>query len=494
MGRQALLAAIAEECDAAMVSSGPDGLVEVWNRAAEELFGWDAQDAEGASVALLVPPDYQLEAEQLMSRAWAGEVVSQVETVRASRDGSRLEVSVSLAPLRDRWGQVTAVSQVVRDITQQKATERALAYQAMHDSLTGLPNRNLLEDRMAHTLERCRREGQGIAVMFFDLDHLKTVNDTAGHQVGDNLLRAVAARLRQSLRSMDTVARMGGDEFVVLCEDIDDDAQLATVVDHVMAAFCEPVDLPDRQLWVSVSAGVVRGDATSTVAQLLSQADAAMYQAKERARGSVARYDPSTRRHLEERAEGSHLLRLALEARHIVPYYQPVVDLHTGELVGAEALVRWEDPLRGLIEAKDFVPLAEELGLITDIGERVLSEAALQLTAWRRGSRSFTIAVNVSPLQLRGPGLLASGAKAGGGGHRPRGDRARGHRVDADGGRRDQRFAAGRAPFHGLWDRDRRLRHWLQLACLPETAPGDVGEDRPARSPPTSPTPRTCRS
>jgi diguanylate cyclase (GGDEF)-like protein/PAS domain S-box-containing protein len=404
--RQAMLATIAEECDEAIVSSGPGGQVEIWNHAAQELFGWSEKEAVGNQVAMLVPHERQVEAQDLMARAWAGEVLARVETVRVCKHGSRVEVSVTFTPLHDRWGQVTGVSQLVRDITQQKASERALAYQAMHDHLTGLPNRSLLEDRMAHALERCRREGQDIGVIFFDVDHFKTVNDTAGHEVGDKLLRAVASRLRQSVRSMDTVARMGGDEFVVLCEDITDDAQLDTIVSHIMRTFSEPVMLPDRQLWVGVSAGVVKGGPSASVAQLLSQADAAMYQAKERARGSVGHYDPKTRPDLERRAEGSRLLRLALEAHQLVPYYQPIIDLHSGLLVGAEALVRWEDPVRGVVEAKDFIPLAEQLGLVGEISDLVLAEAAHHIKDWVQIAPSLRIAVNISPLQLRGPGLL----------------------------------------------------------------------------------------
>jgi diguanylate cyclase (GGDEF)-like protein/PAS domain S-box-containing protein len=406
--RQAMLASIAEECDEAIVGVGPSDVIEIWNHAASELFGWEEKEALGASMSMLVPPDRQMEAAELLSRAWAGEVIRRVETVRVCKHGSRVEVSVSLAPLRDRGGHVTGVSQVIRDITQQKSSERALAYQAMHDHLTGLPNRSLLEDRMAHALERCRREGQNIGVMFFDLDHFKTVNDTAGHDVGDKLLRAVAARLRQSVRSVDTVARMGGDEFVVLVEDITNDVQLDVVVSHIMGTFTEPVVLADRQLWVSVSAGVVSGGPSSTVAQLLSQADAAMYQAKGRARGSVCHYDPRTRPDLEKRAEGSRLLRLALEANQLLAHYQPIVDLHSGSLVGAEALIRWQDPLRGILPAKDFVPLAEELGLIGEIGDVVLADVARQVKQWSKMAPDFKVAVNVSPLQLRGTSLLSS--------------------------------------------------------------------------------------
>lgn len=403
--RQSLLASIAEECDEAIISTGPGGVVEIWNIAAGELFGWTEKEAVGAPISIIVPHDRQAEEQEHMKRVWAGEVLARVETVRVCKHGSRVEVSVSFAPLKDRWGQVTGVSQVIRDITQQKASERALAYQAMHDHLTGLPNRSLLEDRIAHALERCRREGTSIGVVFFDVDHFKTVNDTAGHEVGDRLLRAVASRLRQSVRSADTVARLGGDEFVVLCEGVTDDAQLDTIVSHIMKTFAEPVVLPDRQLWVSVSAGVVKGGPSASVAQLLSQADAAMYQAKSRARGSVGRYDPRTRPDLEKKAEGSRLLRLALEGRQLVPYYQPIVDLHSGAMVGAEALVRWEDPVRGVVPAKDFIPLAEELGLVGEISDLVLATTAGYVKDWVALAPGLRISVNVSPLQLRGTGL-----------------------------------------------------------------------------------------
>ncbi|HET9059096.1 MAG TPA: EAL domain-containing protein [Acidimicrobiales bacterium] len=405
--RQALLASIALECDQPIVAIGAGSLLELWNPAAEELFGWTEAEVIGAPATLMVPEDRHVEEAELLSRVWAGEVLSRVDTVRVCKHGSKVEVSISYAPLRDRWGQVTGVYELVRDITQQKASERALAFQAMHDHLTGLPNRSLLEDRMSHALERCRREGRSLGVIFFDLDHFKTVNDTAGHEVGDRLLRAVATRLRQSVRSMDTVARLGGDEFVVLCEDIEDDAQLDTIVSHVTESFTEPVMLPDRQVWVSLSGGVVRGGPSSSVAQLLSQADAAMYQAKDRQRGSVGRYDPRTRPDLERRAEGSRRLRLGLEYQELVPYFQPIVDLHTGRMVGAEALVRWEDPGRGVISAKDFISLAEEIGIVGEISEFVLAATAEHLKEWLRIAPGLRVTVNISPTQLRGPSLLS---------------------------------------------------------------------------------------
>jgi diguanylate cyclase (GGDEF)-like protein/PAS domain S-box-containing protein len=406
--RQQLLAGIAADCDEAILSTGPTGAVEIWNKAATRLFGWSEEDVVGVPANILVPPEREAEGADLLRRTWAGEVMNRVETVRLTRYGARVEVSISLGPLRGEGAEVVGVYQVVRDITQQKASERALAFQAMHDHLTGLPNRGLLEDRMGHALERCRREGTSIGVMFFDVDHFKDVNDTAGHEVGDRLLRAVASRLRQSVRSMDTVARLGGDEFVVLCEDITDDSQLEVVASHIMGGFSEPVVLPDRQLWVTLSCGIVRGGPSSSVAQLLSEADAAMYHAKARGRGTVGRYDPRTRPDLERKAEGSRLLRLALERHELVPYYQPIVDLHTGEVVAAEALVRWDDPGRGLIAAKEFIPLAEELGLISEISELVLAEAGRQAKAWAKVAPSVKVNVNVSPLQLRGTDLLSS--------------------------------------------------------------------------------------
>jgi len=406
-----MLATIARECDEAIVCSGRGGDIQIWNQAAEELFGWTEQEAVGSSVNLVVPGDLRREADEVMKRAWAGSVLRRVETVRVCKHASKVEVSISLLPLRDKEGQVFAVSQVVRDITQHKASERALAYQAMHDPLTGLPNRILLEDRMAHAIQRCRREGDRVGVMFFDLDHFKRVNDTAGHEVGDRLLTAVADRLRQSVRSADTVARLGGDEFVVLCEGISDDSQLDTIASHVVSSLSDPVVLPDRRLWVSMSGGFVSGGGDSSVAQLLSEADAAMYNAKERERGTVGCYDPRTRPDLERKVDGSRLLRLALEGRQLVPYYQPIVDLHSGLLVGAEALVRWEDPVRGLIAAKDFIPLAEEVGLVADISDRMLAEAGNQAISWSKSWPNLKMAVNVSALQLR-RGALLERAKA----------------------------------------------------------------------------------
>lgn len=406
--RQALLAQVASDCDEAIFSTGPEGAIEIWNRASEELFGWTEKEVLGEPWSMLVPAERRGEAADLFARALAGEVIKRVETVRVCKLGSRVEVSTSAAPLRGSSGRVVGVYQLVRDITRQKASERALAHQAMHDHLTGLPNRALLEDRVAHALERCRREGTGIGLVFFDVDHFRDVNDTDGHEVGDQLLRAVASRLIGSLRAMDTVARLAGDEFVVLCEDISGDDQLDAIVSHVMGAFSVPVALPGREFWVSLSAGVVTGDGRSSVAQLLSQADAAMYRAKARARGSVGRYDPSTRDNLERKAQDSRSLRMALEGRLLVPYYQPIVDLRTGALIGAEALARWVDPERGVVAAKEFIPLAEELGLVGEISDTVLVQAARQARGWQERVPGFKVTVNVSPLQLYGSTLLTS--------------------------------------------------------------------------------------
>ncbi|HMK98509.1 MAG TPA: EAL domain-containing protein, partial [Acidimicrobiales bacterium] len=187
---------------------------------------------------------------------------------------------------------------------------------------------------------------------------------------------------------------------------ISDEAQLDIVATHVVGSLTEPVVLPDRQLWVSVSGGFVSGGGEASVAQLLSEADAAMYHAKERQRGTFGRYDPSTRPDLERKVEGSRLLRVALDKRQLVPYYQPIIDLHTGIVVGAEALARWEDPGRGVLPATEFIPLAEELGLVVDISDRVLAEAGRQAIEWARSWPRLTVAVNVSPLQLRRGALL----------------------------------------------------------------------------------------
>jgi diguanylate cyclase (GGDEF)-like protein len=250
-------------------------------------------------------------------------------------------------------------------------------------------------------LARLHRHKKSIAVLFIDLDNFKVVNDSLGHNAGDRLLVELGRRLRDAIRPSDTIARFGGDEFVVLCEDIDEARDAVCVGERIVAAAAEPFQLDGREMFVTASVGValaINGEATPET--LLRDADAAMYRAKERGRGRVEVFDEALRTRIMERLDLENGLRRALKRGELRVYYQPEVSSSKGRMVAVEALVRWEHPERGLLQPSDFVPLAEETGLIVEIGEWVLNEACSQIAEWRRKGAEIDVAVNVSARQL----------------------------------------------------------------------------------------------
>ena len=282
-----------------------------------------------------------------------------------------------------------------------------LAHRVLHDPLTDLPNRTLFLDRLALALARLRRNQTSIAVLFIDLDNFKVVNDSLGHNAGDRLLVELGGRLRDAMRPSDTIARFGGDEFVVLCEDISDARDAVMVGERIVRAASVPFMLEGREMFVSASVGVALAlDCDSTPETLLRDADAAMYRAKERGRGRVEVFDEALRTRIMERLDLENGLRRALQRDELRVYYQPEVSLSLGRMIAVEALVRWEHPERGLLEPKEFVPLAEETGLIVQIGEWVLNEACRQIAAWRRNGAEIDVAVNVSARQLVQPEVV----------------------------------------------------------------------------------------
>ncbi|MDX6256192.1 MAG: hypothetical protein QOJ11_2526 [Frankiales bacterium] len=302
----------------------------------------------------------------------------------------------------DDDGEVIGVLTSTRDLTDLKVAEQALAHQAVHDPVTGLANRPLLLDRVTQSLLRLERLPGRIAVLFIDLDFFKTINDTMGHDAGDRVLVEVARRLEQVSRRTDTVARFGGDEFVVLCDKLRVDEDVRVVADRVVRALAQPFTVDGREAALSASIGiVVNDDPYALAADLIRDADAAMYQAKERGKGRFQFFDPA----LRDRAMAKHGLevdlRHALERAEFRLYYQPLFSLTDKTLIGVEALIRWEHPERGILDPEEFIQLAEARGLITSIGAWVLDEACRQLAEWvRAGTPRLTMAVNVSPLQL----------------------------------------------------------------------------------------------
>jgi diguanylate cyclase (GGDEF)-like protein len=282
-----------------------------------------------------------------------------------------------------------------------------MAHRVLHDPLTDLPNRTLFFDRLELALARLRRHQTSIAVLFIDLDNFKVVNDSLGHSAGDKLLVELGGRLRCAIRPSDTIARFGGDEFVVLCEDITDARDAVLVGERIIEATANPFTLEGREMYVTTSVGValaIGSDATPET--LLRDADAAMYRAKERGPGRVEVFDEAMRTRILERLDLENGLRRALHNDEFLVYYQPEVSMSDSRMVAVEALVRWEHPERGLLEPIDFIPLAEETGLIVEIGAWVLQQACAQVAKWRAAGTDLGVAVNVSARQLAHPDLV----------------------------------------------------------------------------------------
>jgi diguanylate cyclase (GGDEF)-like protein/PAS domain S-box-containing protein len=296
-----------------------------------------------------------------------------------------------------------------RDMTERKVAQEALDRQAYHDGLTGLPNRALFLDRLEVALTRAKRRRSTVAVMFLDLDRFKVINDSLGHEPGDRLLAAVARRLEGALRPEDTVARFGGDEFTVLCEDLGADLEPVGIADRISRSLATPFTLDDREVFLSASIGIaVAPQEHARADSLLRDADAAMYRAKERGRSRVEVFDEATRARAMERMEIEHDLHRAIDRGELCLRYQPIVDLLTGRIVGVEALIRWEHPRRGLVQPAGFIPLAEETGMIVPIGEWAVAEACRQVAEWRSRAvlpPSFSVSVNLSAGQLAQPRL-----------------------------------------------------------------------------------------
>jgi diguanylate cyclase (GGDEF)-like protein len=278
----------------------------------------------------------------------------------------------------------------------------------MHDPLTGLPNRTLFNDRLAHALARRARSGGFVAVMVVDLDGFKNVNDSLGHLTGDALLIAVADRFEDKLRDLDTIARLGGDEFAILVDDLDAPDQAGRIALRVLDALLAPLQLRDRAVAIGASIGIALADRADTNAdRLLSNADAAMYRAKREGKGCYRVFEAAMHTAAVERMNLEQALRSALTQRALTVHYQPVVDTRTGNVVSFEALARWSHPTRGFIQPNTFIPLAEESGLIIDLGRTVLLAACHQARQWQlRCPRVLpSVSVNASRLQLAHPGF-----------------------------------------------------------------------------------------
>jgi diguanylate cyclase (GGDEF)-like protein/PAS domain S-box-containing protein len=408
------LAAIVESSTDAIMSTTLDGTVLTWNAGAEQLYGYPASEVVGRDSSVLAPPDRPDEIPNLLVRVAHGERVPQFDSVRMRRDGTLVDVAVSLSPIVDEDGAIVAASTIVRDISDRKRAEAQIAHLAYHDQLTGLPNRAMFHEHLELALARADRNQCGVAVLFIDLDNFKLINDSFGHEAGDELLRDFGARLSAVIRATDIVARQGGDEFLVLVPDLELESEGAEIVpralevvaaiEHKVRSVLEtPFEVAGTDVHIGLSIGVsiYPIDAADRDA-LLRNADTAMYIGKGLIdTATVPEARTSARGRLALLAD----LRRAVEQQEFELYYQPIYQLDGRRMVGAEALIRWRDPHDNLILPEQFIPLAERSGLIEPITRMVIDGACRQAREWTDQGADLVVTFNLSP-GLWGPSIV----------------------------------------------------------------------------------------
>src|SRR4051812_37802289 len=385
--------------------------ITAWNPAAEAIFGFPLHEAIGKPVAALLAAGAQrANAETMCDEILQTGGGHKSTLANVTRNGRPIHCEWYNPPLVDGERHVVGCASLVQDITERLNTERTIHYMAHHDALTGLPNRRLAQDRLNQAIMAARRKQRHVAVLFLDLDRFKVVNDTLGHDTGDFILKDVARRLMSCVREVDTVSREGGDEFVVVLPDLERPEHARLVADKILQELSRPVDIAGQEIHITPSIGISHypNDATD-VQQLLKHADNAMYQAKDAGRNTVRFFTSDLNFLLSKRLEIESRLRKAMENEEFFLRYQPQVDVATGRIIGMEALIRWNDPQRGEVYPKDFVFVAEELGLIVPIGEWVFRTACAQLQQWEADRLPpVTIAINISPRQFMSRRLVST--------------------------------------------------------------------------------------
>ena len=408
-----LFATVFESNPAAIMITDRHNVILAVNPAFTRLTGYEVDEVLGKTPSMMKSGRHDAAFYQAMWEAlrdngeWSGEVWDR------RKDGSLypkwLHISVVHDMCRDGRGEPAFYVASFTDISERKEAEERIRLLAYHDVLTGLPNRLLLLDRLEHAMANAQRGHHHLAVMFIDLDRFKNVNDSLGHAAGDELLREVAGRLRACVRDVDTVARLGGDEFVVVLENLETEVDAVSVANKIQLAFGRSIGVHGQTLHVSTSIGIaLYPEDGQDAATLMRNADTAMYQAKAAGCNNYQFFAPFMNEQAREKLDLENTLQDALAREEFQLYYQPIYDLNGGGMVGAEALIRWESPERGLISPDRFIPIAEETGVIVPIGDWVLRQACRDLKSWRQGALTTPrVSLNISPRQFRQPSLVS---------------------------------------------------------------------------------------
>jgi len=397
----------------AVVCTDISGNITFLNLVADKMMGWSLAEAAGRPMAEVfhvrdaatretIPDPTQL---AIMENRT---VHLPSNCILIARDGVEIPIEDSVAPIHGREGQVTGAVIVFRDVSAAQAMTLQMTHSAQHDFLTGLPNRMLFNDRVGRAIALAPRHNKKVAVLFLDLDGFKHINDSLGHPTGDKLLQSITQRLLASVRASDTVSRQGGDEFVVLLSEVEQAEDAAITARRMLQAVAEAHSIDQHDLHVTTSIGVsVYPDDGQDAETLIKNADTAMYQAKENGRQSYQFFKPAMNVRAVERQSIEESLRRALERQEFALHYQPKINLRTGQITGAEALLRWTHPTRGPVSPAKFIPVAEDCGLILPIGNWVLLEACKQARAWLDAGLPLpTMAVNISAIQFREENFL----------------------------------------------------------------------------------------
>lgn len=393
-----------------IITIDTNGCIEEYNPAAEKIFGYTREEILGKSISILIPAilpaAYDVNNKNTMSKSLVPFLgtTRELPAIRKDKSTLMLEFSLNKMKLHNENSFVGSM----RDITKRTQAEQLVRHMAQHDALTNLPNRNLFKDRLIGAIAQAKRHSKIIAVMFLDLDRFKTINDTLGHHIGDALLTEVARRLESMTRGMDTVARLGGDEFAIIQTDIKNPDGVIVFAEKIISAISQPFKFDGNEINTSASIGVTlypadNGDAD----QLLQNADMSMYRAKRAGRNNFQFYNAEMHEEIQHFVEMEKEIRRALIADEFILHYQPQIDLDDGSVVGVEALVRWIHPERGMIPPDQFIPIAEDSGLILPLGHLVLVHACRWAKSWQdAGNKPLQVAVNLSAVQFNDPKLV----------------------------------------------------------------------------------------